>query len=351
MNYYPVHIGDYLSATRHLSWAEDMAYRRLLDTYYTTETPLPTDLRACCRLVLATTDEQREAVRIVLDEFFTLTNDGWVNDRAEAEIERMSSKREKARESALAGVRARNAKTNAQIRSERLTAARTKGNHTKDEWARMIDACGHSCVKCGATGVHLDKDHIVPLYQGGSDGIENLQPLCAPCNAGKGADATDHRPESVRLAFAKSESANAKNPSANGELPTPTPTPTPIKHPPNGGEAASPPARPKRPTILPADFYPDETGVRYAEERGVSIAIELTGMRNWAESKRVVRASWQATWRTWCDKAVEFGRVGGQVVPMSDRSRKKQEFWDQIYGKQQDNSVRTVVVGTAVRVD
>ena len=27
MNYYPFHIGDYLSATRHLSWEEDAAYR------------------------------------------------------------------------------------------------------------------------------------------------------------------------------------------------------------------------------------------------------------------------------------------------------------------------------------
>ena len=41
MNYYPFHIGDYLSATRHLSWEEDCAYRRLLDVYYTSEKPLP----------------------------------------------------------------------------------------------------------------------------------------------------------------------------------------------------------------------------------------------------------------------------------------------------------------------
>ena len=32
MNYYPFHIGDYLSATRHLSWDEDHAYRRLLES-------------------------------------------------------------------------------------------------------------------------------------------------------------------------------------------------------------------------------------------------------------------------------------------------------------------------------
>jgi uncharacterized protein YdaU (DUF1376 family) len=100
MNYYPFHIGDYLSATRHLSWSEDAAYRRLLDTYYTTEKPLPLDLRAVCRLVLATTDEQREAVQVVLEEFFARTDDGWVNSRADDEIAAMREKQQKQRDKA-----------------------------------------------------------------------------------------------------------------------------------------------------------------------------------------------------------------------------------------------------------
>jgi uncharacterized protein YdaU (DUF1376 family) len=100
MNYYPFHIGDYLSATRHLSWAEDAAYRRLLDTYYTTEKALPLELRAVCRLVLATTEEQREAVRVVLDEFFEQTEEGWKNSRADAEIDAMRGKQQKQRDKA-----------------------------------------------------------------------------------------------------------------------------------------------------------------------------------------------------------------------------------------------------------
>lgn len=100
MNYYPFHIGDYLSATRHLSWEEDAAYRRLLDTYYTHEKPLPAELRAVCRLVLATTEGQREAVATVLQEFFELTAEGWVNHRADAEIAAMREKQQKQREKA-----------------------------------------------------------------------------------------------------------------------------------------------------------------------------------------------------------------------------------------------------------
>ncbi len=102
MNYYPFHIGDYLSATRHLSWSEDCAYRRLLDTYYVSESPLPADLRATCRLVLATTEDQREAVKVVLDEFFELTDDGWVNSRADSEIDAMRDKQQKQRDKANA---------------------------------------------------------------------------------------------------------------------------------------------------------------------------------------------------------------------------------------------------------
>lgn len=94
MNYYPFHIGDYLSATRHLSWDEDAAYRRLLDTYYTTEKPLPLDLRAVCRLVVASTEEQRHAVQVVLEEFFVQTPDGWVNSRADEEIKAAREKSE-----------------------------------------------------------------------------------------------------------------------------------------------------------------------------------------------------------------------------------------------------------------
>ncbi len=100
MNYYPFHIGDYVSATRHLSWTEDAAYRRLLDIYYTSEKPLPVELRSVCRLVLATTDEQREAVQVVLEEFFELTDAGWVNRRADTEILAMQEKQERQRERA-----------------------------------------------------------------------------------------------------------------------------------------------------------------------------------------------------------------------------------------------------------
>ena len=41
MNYYSFHIGDYRGATAHLSNEEDLAYRRLLDMCYDTESAIP----------------------------------------------------------------------------------------------------------------------------------------------------------------------------------------------------------------------------------------------------------------------------------------------------------------------
>ncbi len=47
------------------------------------------------------------------------------------------------------------------------------------------------CAQCGKTplddGVKLEVDHKIPLEWGGSNELENLQPLCVDCNAGKRA--------------------------------------------------------------------------------------------------------------------------------------------------------------------
>lgn len=100
MNYYPFHIGDYVSDTRHLTWLEDAAYRRLLDVYYTKECPLPADERQVFRLVTANTEEQREATITVLNEFFELTENGWENARANTELQTMQHKRQCQKEKA-----------------------------------------------------------------------------------------------------------------------------------------------------------------------------------------------------------------------------------------------------------
>ena len=76
------------------------------------------------------------------------------------------------------------------IRSSRITASRALGTHTNQEWENLKAEFGR-CVRCWEVTTRLQKDHIVPIYRGGSDSIENIQPLCLPCNSSKGPESTN----------------------------------------------------------------------------------------------------------------------------------------------------------------
>jgi hypothetical protein len=43
----------------------------------------------------------------------------------------------------------------------------------------------YRCRICGRSGIELEVDHKVPVAQGGSDALDNLQALCFECNRGK----------------------------------------------------------------------------------------------------------------------------------------------------------------------
>jgi len=91
LNYFELHIGDYDSATAHLSMVEDAAYGRLLRLCYRTEGAVPVDRKQVYRLVRAVSKPERDAVDQVLTEFFELREDGWHNARCDAEIERFAA--------------------------------------------------------------------------------------------------------------------------------------------------------------------------------------------------------------------------------------------------------------------
>lgn len=65
------------------------------------------------------------------------------------------------------------------------------------EFKKMALFFGNTCVRCeGMSGLaNVERDHIIPSYQGGIDEITNYQPLCAKCNASKGPETIDHRIE------------------------------------------------------------------------------------------------------------------------------------------------------------
>ncbi len=93
MNFYKHYIGDFQRDTGHLSLTERGAYRALLDHFYATERPLPTDMTQLARLVGAASKADRDAVKRVLTEFWALEQDGWINARARLEIAKADEQR------------------------------------------------------------------------------------------------------------------------------------------------------------------------------------------------------------------------------------------------------------------
>jgi len=71
------------------------------------------------------------------------------------------------------------------------------GEHTKMEWLNLKKRYNYRCAICNISenelkikwqGTQFDKltrDHKCPLSRGGTDYIDNIQPLCISCNAKK----------------------------------------------------------------------------------------------------------------------------------------------------------------------
>jgi hypothetical protein len=54
--------------------------------------------------------------------------------------------------------------------------------------ALVFQIDNYTCRWCGATGVELHCDHIVPLSKGGTNSPYNLHTLCRRCNIAKGSN-------------------------------------------------------------------------------------------------------------------------------------------------------------------
>lgn len=57
---------------------------------------------------------------------------------------------------------------------------------------KVLKLHGNACLCCGSTE-KIQIDHIVPVSLGGENNIENLQPLCWPCNRKKFNKTIDYR--------------------------------------------------------------------------------------------------------------------------------------------------------------
>ena len=67
------------------------------------------------------------------------------------------------------------------------------GSYTAQEWRELCQRYGNRCLSCGRTNVKLTVDHVIPLIRGGTNSIDNIQPLCGVCNSKKGTREIDYR--------------------------------------------------------------------------------------------------------------------------------------------------------------
>ncbi len=103
MHYYEFNIPAWALHTSHLTLEEECVYRRLLDYYYDTESPIPEETKPVIRRLRLVNYEN--IVNQILNEFFHLEADGWHNNRADIVISQYQNKANKARENGKKGGR------------------------------------------------------------------------------------------------------------------------------------------------------------------------------------------------------------------------------------------------------
>ena len=77
-------------------------------------------------------------------------------------------------------------------RVKRLAAP---GTISRKEWTAVVEKYNYTCLCCGRSEpeIKITIDHVIPVSRGGSNTIDNVQPLCFECNLRKFTKSTDYR--------------------------------------------------------------------------------------------------------------------------------------------------------------
>lgn len=76
----------------------------------------------------------------------------------------------------------------ARAQRRRVKRVAASGSDLTDaEWFQILEAWG-VCAYCGADGVALQRDCVLPISRGGRYTLDNVVPACRSCNASKSND-------------------------------------------------------------------------------------------------------------------------------------------------------------------
>jgi 5-methylcytosine-specific restriction endonuclease McrA len=133
-------------------------------------------------------------------EFYRKNPEAQERDRG-ARREFQRAHKEEQRERERRWIKANPDKKRATVHRRRAREQAAEGSFTDAEWSALKAFYNHTCLCCGKREpeIQLTPDHVIPLSKGGSNFINNVQPLCRSCNSAKGDKSTDYRPRFNRI--------------------------------------------------------------------------------------------------------------------------------------------------------
>ena len=101
--YLALFTGDYLRDTRHLTPLRHGVYLLLLIHCWDQRGPLPLDEEECAGIACCRTDDERGALRYIIERYFVQMPDGYYNPRMQREIEKVEALSGKRRSAGIQG--------------------------------------------------------------------------------------------------------------------------------------------------------------------------------------------------------------------------------------------------------